>query len=69
MIVHYEWSKEEIYRAFAFKPLRTCRKYREECWLCWESIKPGQRYYDRGFGRIAHEMCVKGLRESDEHLP
>ena len=39
-------------------PLRTCR-WLNECAICKEPIKSGERYYDGGFNLRAHETCVK----------
>lgn len=38
-------------------PLRTCMTL-HACSLCNESILLSQRYYDGGYGRRAHELCV-----------
>jgi len=41
-------------------PSRTC-KNRHDCELCRKDIAPGQRYFDGGYGRYAHEWCVTSL--------
>ncbi len=39
-------------------PKRMCR-WLNECSLCDRHIKSGEIYYDGGFGRRAHENCVR----------
>lgn len=40
--------------------VRTCYSL-HECALCGSAIVIGQTYYDGGYGRRAHEDCVKGM--------
>lgn len=48
-------------------PLRTCRSM-HDCMLCHLIIGNGDRYYDGGFGKRAHERCVlKELAVSCRH--
>ncbi len=39
---------------------RTCYSL-HECALCGSLIRLGERYKDGGYGRRAHDDCVKGL--------
>jgi hypothetical protein len=38
-------------------PLRKCRSL-QACCFCDEPITSGMRYYDRGFGKRAHQACI-----------
>ena len=40
------------------KPIRVCYTM-HECLICNEGINVGQRYFDGGHGRRAHEDCVR----------
>lgn len=55
-------SKRGPRRPIGFRAyrLRTCR-YMNECAICGETIACGERYYDGGYGRRAHEKCVAGV--------
>lgn len=41
-------------------PLRKCRSL-QECCFCDGSITSGQHYYDRGYGKRAHQECVEEM--------
>jgi hypothetical protein len=38
-------------------PIRVCR-WLNECRICGRNITDGERYYDGGYGRRGHELCV-----------
>jgi len=44
-------------KAWTEYPLRQCR-FMNECAICNETIHMGHFYYDGGYGRRAHEVCV-----------
>lgn len=57
-------------------PLRRCYTM-HACKLCAETIRDGQRYFDGGYGRRAHEGCARAFvrpvtpqpREHRGHFP
>lgn len=46
-------------------PLRKCRSL-QECCFCEQSISAGQHYYDRGFGKRAHQECIDGMAPPEQ---
>lgn len=44
-------------------PLRKSTKGRGACRICGKWIERGSKYYDRGFGRLAHEECVAKMEK------
>lgn len=44
-------------RRWIDRPIRTCRSL-HHCAVCDKPISLGQRYFDGGYGRRAHESCV-----------
>ena len=42
-------------------PLRTCNSL-HFCEICRKDITLGERYFDGGYGRRAHEKCVQDPR-------
>jgi hypothetical protein len=47
-------------------PLRRCRSM-QACCFCDEDIVSGQHYYDRGYGKRAHQACVE--KQHPEEAP
>ena len=54
----YKHQLERLRNSLVLRPLRTCR-WSHECVICKRDIVDGQRYYDGGLDRRAHEDCVK----------
>lgn len=55
-----ETIEQALLRLFGKYPLRTCRWQPglSKCEVCESDIKTGERYFDGGYGRRAHESCV-----------
>ena len=49
--------------------LRTCRTL-HYCNICGEHIRDGQKYYDGGYDKRAHEKCVKSIKDkkNESHM-
>jgi hypothetical protein len=48
----------QMFDSLASAPLRTCNSL-HHCCICNRSIMMGERYRDRGYGRRAHDACLK----------
>jgi hypothetical protein len=48
------------------RPLRVCRTL-HHCQVCGKDITMGQRYFDGGYPRRAHEACVDVEAEKAAH--
>lgn len=48
------------------RPLRTCRSL-HHCAVCGKDITIGQRYFDGGYNKRAHESCVDVEAEKAAH--
>lgn len=59
-------SSGEIVAYFRTKKIQRCRLGPYACELCPAKIVPGERYFEGGFRRRAHEKCVRALRLKTE---
>jgi len=49
--------RKPYYKPYYKYPIRICRSL-HDCSVCGETIKNGQHYYDGGYCRRAHFLCV-----------
>lgn len=45
-------------KSYTIYKLRTCMTL-HQCAICGQDIVHGERYFDGGYGKRAHEKCVK----------
>lgn len=45
---------------FSKYPVRTCKSL-HGCEICHQDITYGQKYYDGGYGRRAHDLCADAM--------
>lgn len=50
-------ARKKRRKAWTEYPLRRCYSM-HSCALCGETIRLGEMYYDGGYGRRVHEVCV-----------
>ena len=62
-----EMSKKDKALNLMYKPFRKCLSI-HYCCICDDTIFYGQYYYDGGYGKRAHEMCVKDNLPMPESL-
>jgi hypothetical protein len=54
----YKSIAEALWNEYSHYRLRTCYSL-HSCNVCEEDIRMGQRYFDGGFRKRAHEHCVE----------